>query len=293
MKKIYSFILFVGVLLVGCSRETTTIEHIYLCNELEENITLTLFKNSEVFEYAIEPDSMVYFVTIDNNDTRAISPNLSLSERDKYLYSFDSAIVAYNEQLYTFTNNYSVYSASSNVTEQFWDDGSMHIIPCVLWIIDAYPIQVKNGSDNCTYFVYNEEYFENLNREIKSKCTQIDYAVNVYLENQLDNTINLEVFVDDTLSEFTLMPNDTIHFTTIEYSEYVGDNTGDAVYTGIDTYQYFVSSIDSVNVFYNDQRYTYIKPDNKIHQLLKIYNFETKNWIVAIDEDKKQELGLK
>jgi hypothetical protein len=89
------------------------------------------------------------------------------------------------------------------------------------------------------------------------------------------------------------MPNDTIHFTTIEYSEYVGDNIGDAVYTGIDTYQYFVSSIDSVNVFYNDQKYTYIKPDNKIHQLLKIYNFETINWIVVIDEDKKQELGLK
>lgn len=291
MKKIYSFILFVAILIVGCSRKTTTIEHLYLCNELEENITLTLFKNSEVFKYAIEPDSMIYFVTIDNSDTRATSPNLSISERDKYFYSFDSAIVAYNEQLYTFTNNYNVYSASSNVTEQFWVDGSMHIIPCVLWITDAFPILMKNGSDNCTYFVYNEEYFENLNRVIKSKCSQIDYAVDTYLANRLDNTIDLEVFVNDTLSEFTLMPNDTVHFTTIEYSEYIGDKTGEAVYTGIDKYQYFISSIDSVNVFYNDQKYTYIKPENKIHQLLKIYNFETINWIVAIDEEKKNALG--
>ena len=57
-------------------------------------------------------------------------------------------------------------------------------------------------------------------------------------------------------------------------------------------YQDFISSIDSVNVFYNDNKYTYIYPNRKIHQLLNINSFEENGWwIIDINEKKKQGLG--
>lgn len=59
-------------------------------------------------------------------------------------------------------------------------------------------------------------------------------------------------------------------------------------------YRDFICSIDSINVFHNNKKYTYIKPDNKIHQLLNIYNFQENGWwMIAIDKNKKQELGWK
>ena len=64
-------------------------------------------------------------------------------------------------------------------------------------------------------------------------------------------------------------------------------------FPGISMYQDFISSIDSVNVFYNDKKYTYIQPDNKIHQLFNIGSFGVNGWwIVDFNENKKQALGL-
>ena len=291
MKYFYCFIAFVVVLFAGCGRDAGYAKQLYLCNELEEKVTLTLFRDGEVFEYVIGSDSIVYFATIDYGETRAVEPLPGESKLYRYLSSFDSAIVVYDSQLYAFTNDFNVYSSLSNQTERFWEDGSMRIKPCVLWITDAYPILAYHGKKDCVYYVYDEKYFKTLDEKIKSKCYEIDYAVDVYFDNRLDDVIELEVFVGDTLSEFILMPNDTIYFTTIECTERAGDKTGEALNTGADTYWEFVSSIDSVNVFYNEKKYAYTKLDCKIQQLFNVRGFDAMDWLVVMDESKKEGLG--
>ena len=288
MKKLYFYLL--ALLLASCSKETTYTEHLYLCSELEENITLTLFKNGEVFEYAIKPNDTLYFTTIDYSETRAVAPEPGESKLDKYLNSFDSATIAYNSQFYTFTNNYNVYSSPNNITESTIVNDSILFSPCILWITEAYPILAYHEKKNYTYYVYNEAYFEYLEEKIKRKHYQTYHENDVYINNRLNDTINLEVFREGELSEFTLTPNDTIYFTTIEYCMIEGEPTTE--FLGTNAYQSFISSIDSVNVFYNNKKYTYIKPDNKIQHLFYIYDFRENGWwMIAIDKNKKQELG--
>lgn len=289
MKKLYYLIIFVGVLFISCSREIdTTTEHLYLCNTLKENITLTLFKGEEVFEYEIRPNDTIYFSTINYSENRSIY--IQDSVHDKYFSSFDSATVVYNSHLYTFTNNHNVYSASSNKTEAVVINDSLCFTPSILWIIDAYPILTHNEKKNCSYFIYNEEYFEYLNKKIKSKHYETTYIVDLYLTNRLDDSINLEVFKEGELSSFNLTLEDTIYFSTFEY--YMHEGIKYVEFPGISMYQDFISSIDSVNVFYNDNKYTYIYPNRKIHQLLNINSFEENGWwIIDINEKKKQGLG--
>ena len=67
MKRFCYLIVFVGVLFISCSseiKEVDTTEHLYLCNALEENVTLTLFKGEEVVEYEIKPNDTIYLTTI-------------------------------------------------------------------------------------------------------------------------------------------------------------------------------------------------------------------------------------
>ncbi len=291
MKNLYYFILFASMLLISCSREIKeidTTEHLYLCNTLEKNVTLTLFKNGEVLEYAIKPNDTLYFTTIDNNETRAVE--LRESKLNKYLNSFDSATITYNSLLYTFTNNYDIYSSPSNITESTIVNDSILFSPCILWITEVYPILAYHGKKNCTYSVYNEDYFEYLEEKIKRKHYQTYYENDVYINNRLDDTINLEVFKEEKLSTFTLTPDDTIYFTTIEYCMIEGDKPNE--FPGTNAHRDFIGSIDSVNIFYNNKKYTYTKPDNKIQHLFYIYDFQENGyWMIAIDENKKQELG--
>ena len=291
MRRFYSLIVFVAVLFAGCGRDAGYAKQLYLCNELEEKVTLTLFRDGEVFEYVVGSDSVVYFATIDYGETRDVAPEPGESKLDRYLSSFDSATVAYNSQLYTFTNDYDVYSSSSNRTERIWEDGSMRIKPCVLWITDAYPTLAYHGKKECVYYVYDEKYLKTLDEKVKSRCYEVDYAVDVYFDNRLDDEVDLEVFVGGVLSEFTLMPKDTVYFTTIEWSETTGDKTGEALNTGVEAYWEFVSSIDSVNVFYNEKKYAYTKLDCKIQQLFNVRGFDAMDWLVVMDESKKEGLG--
>jgi hypothetical protein len=77
------------------------------------------------------------------------------------------------------------------------------------------------------------------------------YVEDIYLNNQLDNIIKLEVFRMGELSTFNLTPNDTVYFTTIEYYMYEGENY--FVFPGHVAYENYIGSIDSINVFYNEK----------------------------------------
>lgn len=155
MKSFYYLLIFVGVLFISCSREVDTIEHLYLCNELKENVTLNLFKGDTIFEYEIKPNDTIYFTTIHSG--YVVRPGEVNShfppetDRMEYLCSFDSATVAYNSHIYTFTKNEKLYYDSTNIS--------------VLFISYAYPIN-RNSIEDYSYYTYDEKYFEFLDREI-------------------------------------------------------------------------------------------------------------------------------
>lgn len=157
MKNLYCFILFINVLLISCSRDVDvdTTEHLYLCNALEENVTLNLFKGDTIFKYAIKPNDTIYLTTIHSG--YVVRPGEVNShfppetDRMEYLCSFDSATVAYNSHIYTFTKNEKLYYDSTNIS--------------VLFISYAYPIN-RNSIEDYSYYTYDEKYFEFLDREI-------------------------------------------------------------------------------------------------------------------------------
>ena len=157
MKRIYYLAAFMLVLFTNCSREVNTTEHLYLCNALEKNITLTLFKGEEIFEYEIRPNDTIFLNTIYSGYvTGGGLVNCDFpprTDRLEYLYSFDSATVAYDSLLYNFSNDRKVYYDSNNTS--------------VLLIISAYPTQINSIGDY-SYYTYNKKYLEDLDREIKN-----------------------------------------------------------------------------------------------------------------------------
>ena len=113
------------------------------------------------------------------------------------------------------------------------------------------------------------------------------YVEDIYLKNQLDNIIKLEVFRNNELSTFNLMPNDTVYFTTIEYYMYEGENYNE--FPGHVAYENYIGSIDSINVFYNEKKYTYINKPYEYGELE--YFFAKYIYTIVIDEGKKNYLG--
>lgn len=113
------------------------------------------------------------------------------------------------------------------------------------------------------------------------------YVEDIYLNNQLDNIIKLEVFRNNELSTFNLTPNDTVYFTTIEYYMYEGENY--FVFPGHVAYENYIGSIDSINVFYNEKKYTYINKPYEYGELE--YFFAKYIYTIVIDEGKKNYLG--
>lgn len=154
MKNLYYFILFINVLLISCSRDVDTTEHLYLCNALEENVTLKLFKGDTIFKYAIKPNDTIYLTTIHSGYVVGGGVNGHFppaTDRGEYLCSFDSATVAYNSLIYTFTKNENLVLDSINTS--------------VLFINQAYPIN-RHSIGDYSYYTYDEEYFKFLDREI-------------------------------------------------------------------------------------------------------------------------------
>lgn len=118
---------------------------------------------------------------------------------------------------------------------------------------------------------------------------ETNYADDVYLINELGFTLDIEVFIGGKLSKFTLIPHETIYFTTVEYTLYEGDKPNE--FPGAVEYLSFLNSIDSVNVFYFAQKHTYVKSDNKIFQLFDVDDYDEKGWIIKFDETKAKQLG--
>jgi hypothetical protein len=155
MKRFCYLIVFVGVLF-ACSREVDTTEHLYLCNALEESVTLTLFKGEEVVEYEIKPNDTIYLTTIHSGYVVGGGVNVHFppaTDRALYLGSFDSATVAYNSLFYTFTTSEILYYDSTNIS--------------VLPLGYAYPIHSYHRIGDYSYYTYDEEYFEILDRAIE------------------------------------------------------------------------------------------------------------------------------
>ena len=123
----------------------------------------------------------------------------------------------------------------------------------------------------------------------KTDNHRTNYADDVYLINELSNVLEIEMFISGKSSKLTLIPNETIYFTTIEYVLYEENKTNE--FAGAIAYDSFLNSIDSVNVFYFGQKYTYIKSDSAIHQIFENYNITEKGWIIKIDEIQRQQFG--
>lgn len=154
MKSFYYLIMLVGVLFISCGREVDTTEHLYLCNALEENVVLNLFKGDTIFEYDIKPNDTIYLTTIHSGYVVGGGVNVHFppaTDRGEYLCSFDSATVAYNSLFYAFTKNENLLYDSINTS--------------VLFINHAYPVNSISIGDY-SYYTYDEEYFEFLDREI-------------------------------------------------------------------------------------------------------------------------------
>ena len=113
------------------------------------------------------------------------------------------------------------------------------------------------------------------------------YVDDIYINNQLANIVKLEVFRNNELSTFNLTPNDTVYFTTIEYYMIEGEKYNE--FPGHVAYENYIGSIDSINVFYNEKKYTYINKPYEHGELE--YFFAKYISTIVIDEGKKNYLG--
>jgi hypothetical protein len=87
----------------------------------------------------------------------------------------------------------------------------------------------------------------------------------VFLTNQLESVIDLELFKGEETLNFNLNPNDTTYLTTIEYT--MRKDVRYNVFPGEVAYSDFLSSFDSVCVVYNNNKFTYYKNDENLGNL--------------------------
>lgn len=126
------------------------------------------------------------------------------------------------------------------------------------------------------------------------KIRTTSYEKDVYFLNELDKDITLQIFKAGEEQSFNLQQNDSVYFTTVEFSVISGVKYVD--FPGNIAYYAIISSIDSVKVIYNDV-YTYYPEsssgdsyDGGIGWLLW-FEMDSPNWIVRFDEFKKNYLG--
>ena len=145
----------------------------------------------------------------------------------------------------------------------------------------------------CFVFCSCENKIENENNKTENgnntdSNNETNYADDVYLINQLNATFDIEVFIGGKSSKFTLIPLEATYFTTIEYTLYEGDKTNE--FPGDVEYRSFLNSIDSVNVFYYNEKFVY-KSDSEIYQLFGDYIINEKGWRIKFDEAKRAQFG--
>lgn len=145
----------------------------------------------------------------------------------------------------------------------------------------------------CFVFCSCENKIENENNKTENgnntdSNNETNYAEDVYLINQLNAAFDIEVFIGGKSSKFTLIPLEATYFTTIEYTLYEGDKTNE--FPGDVEYRSFLNSIDSVNVFYYNEKFVY-KSDSEIYQLFGDYIINEKGWRIKFDEAKRAQFG--
>ena len=172
MKKLY-LLLFVLLGFIACEQNnsgyTKTVEKIYFCNKLPNEVNINLFKGDEVFKYKMEPNETIYFTTIRSSYGEFGLSNSyhfpPYTDRNNYLLSFDSATVTYNSLIYTFTNNMDLYYSPNNTS--------------VLYLAAAYSSQIESVGElskiKRSYRIYNTEYFNSLDRKIKDLPTNFPF----------------------------------------------------------------------------------------------------------------------
>jgi hypothetical protein len=116
-----------------------------------------------------------------------------------------------------------------------------------------------------------------------------EHRTDVFLTNQLESVVDLEIFKGEETLNFNLNPNDTTYLTTIEYI--MRKDVRYFQFPGDVAYFDFLSSFDSVHVVYNNNKFTYYKNDENLGNLFYYTVLSGKGWIVNIDETKKQILG--
>lgn len=115
------------------------------------------------------------------------------------------------------------------------------------------------------------------------------YSIDIYLNNELAENLTLEVFKENELLIFDLNPNDSVFLGAFNYTKVKGDKN--VLPIDQQAYARYLGSIDSVNVFYNNKKYTYNHTNQDIHILFEARRHFKTAWIVDIDENKKQNLG--
>lgn len=258
--------------------EERHVASVYLVNHLDKPIDLEMYhdsipqpiqeellwyRNAGIQSFTLQPNDTVYCDSVvylmDDDVIYFTFPGFS--SYDGFVDSYKFIKIDYNGKQYEYTNKADIKNLLRAIN---------------YWYIE-FNEEKKNafGWDKET----NPDTTTNDNR----------YTFDVYLNNQLENTIKLEVFRNKELSTFNLTPNITTYFTTIEYYMYEGENyiefPGDAAYDD------YIGSIDSINVFYNDKKYTYINKPYEQNELE--YFFRKHIQTVIINKEKENYLGWK
>lgn len=113
MKQKYYLLILLLISLVAC--ENRHIKHkeldLYFYSELEDNITLEIFKEGEMSTYELTPNDSVFWTTLSwSYDDRFIMSQVPMEFQayQNYLYLIDSVNVYYNSTIYTYSNTDSI-----------------------------------------------------------------------------------------------------------------------------------------------------------------------------------------
>lgn len=159
------------------------------------------------------------------------------------------------------------------------------------------PIQASADNDsmkvNCDTIPTEPDTIESDTIEHKDKR----YVPSIYLVNQLDKPIDLEMhhnsfplefqeelswYRDANIQNFTLQPNDTVYCDSVVY--YMNDAYRYFIFPGENSYNAFVNSYFLVKINYNDNQYEYNDPGS-IKNLLRVLNYR---YIVFDEQDKNE-----
>ena len=84
-----------------------------------------------------------------------------------------------------------------------------------------------------------------------------EHTADVYLYNQLDKTVKIDIFNGEGMSTCEVAPNDSTLLQTIKFTIEEGVNYG--IYPGESAYNSFVYGVNKVIVYYGSNKYTYTK----------------------------------